>query len=963
LQNQIRFFGEEIMKKHIFIFILIFASLFLYGHPKPTQLPMEISHETVRADSAHGFDILSYDISIEIDEINGYINGTVITLVEADEIITEIQYELDQMSVDNVLLNGSTATYTYNNNTITIQLGTVNPGEQFSTTVEYSGNPTWNGLGMMINSSYVFTISDPNASRYWWPCYDHPWDKALVDLHITVNEDWDAACNGLRTSIVNNGNGTKTHNWEGSNPMATYLVSIVARNFVELNDNFGAIPIQNFVPPSYVVNATEDFSNLPFMMEVYSGHYGMYPFEKYGNAVTNFATYAAMEHQTMTTMTTGWITGNHTYERGIAHELAHQWFGDCLTPLTWADVWLSEGFATYSEAVYTQAWLGFDAMVDYVRTSFHNYYISWAGGGTYIVYDPPPGAYFTPATYEKPASVLHMLRLMVGDEVFFDILQTYFLEYYNSNVISSEFQEVCETVSGLDLEQFFQQWIFQPGLPSTEYTYFINAGTATTEIMTYMQTTSNSSTDFYIQAPIHINYDTYHDSILVEGTPFVPLQTISLITSPDYESFEFDPHHWVLSRSNTFRACEINNAYAADEQVIVFWNEFWEEIGVDGYNLYRSTTPTGTFEQINTELITDNSFIDENVTNGITYYYLLKAVKDAVFETHFSEVCEATPIDFPMDQGILLVDETRDGGGTPGNPTDQMVDDFYEAVIPTNYTSYDYVENGMPSLELMADYSTIIWHDDNVDQHYIEDNINNLGSYIISGGNLIISGWRTASEIPEYFRNDFLECGPVQIVNEWELTGVSSAFYPELNIDPDKVPPAYNGALPYICIFPEAQNGIYNFEASGGSQYIGENVAVKNEPNETFVLLGFPLFFFYEDGVEDFFDQLLYEIGETGVEENIMLPDGFYSFFYPNPFNPATTIEFNLPEETEVSLNIYNIKGQKIRTLIDEQKPAGKHTSVWNGENNSRKLVSSGVYFYNLKAGTYEKTEKMILLK
>ncbi|MBC8414923.1 MAG: glutamyl aminopeptidase, partial [Candidatus Cloacimonetes bacterium] len=233
------------MKKHIFIFILIFASLFLYSHPKPTQLPMGITHETVRADSAHGFDILSYDISIEIDEINGFIDGTVIATVEADEIINEIQYELDQMSVDNVLLNGNTATYTYDNSLITIQLGTVNPGEQFTTTVEYSGNPTWNGLGMMINPSYVFTISDPNASRYWWPCYDHPWDKALVDLHITVNEDWDAACNGLRTSIIPNPNGTRTHNWEGSNPMATFLVSIVARNFVELNDNFGAIPIQN----------------------------------------------------------------------------------------------------------------------------------------------------------------------------------------------------------------------------------------------------------------------------------------------------------------------------------------------------------------------------------------------------------------------------------------------------------------------------------------------------------------------------------------------------------------------------------------------------------------------------------------------------------------------------------------------------------------------------------------------
>ncbi len=952
------------MKKYISIFILIFASLFLYGHPKPTQLPMAISHETVRADSAHGFDVLHYDITMEIDEINEFISGSVEALVEADEVISEISYELENMSVDNVLLNGSPANYDYSNNLITIQLGTMNPGDVFNTQVEYSGNPLWNGLGMFFNPSYVFTISDPNASRYWWPCYDHPWDKAIVDLHITARDDWLVASNGIRISIIDNFNGTKTHNWQGYNPMTTFLVSVVARNFVELNGNFGAIPIQNFVPPGMVANATEDFSNLPIMMQIYSDLYGDYPFEKYGNAVTNFATYAAMEHQTMVTMTNNWITGNHTYETGIAHELAHQWFGNCLTPLTWADVWLSEGFATYSEATYMQAWQGFEAMVNYIESSFHNYYINWAGSTPYTIYDPPnPNMYFTPVTYEKAASVLHMLRLIMGDETFFNTLQTYFTQYYNSNVISTEFQEVCENVSGLDLEQFFQQWIFQPGLPSMEYTYFINAGAATTEIMTYVQTTSNSSTDFYIHVPIHINYDTYHDSILVEGTPLAPLQTISLITSPDYESFEFDPHHWVLSRSNTFRACEINNAYPADNKVIVYWNEFWEEIGVDGYNLYRSTTPTGTFEQINTTLITDNSFIDESVTNGITYYYRLKAVKDTNFETPFSDICEATPMEFPLDQGILVIDETNDNNGTQGNPDDIMVDEFYDTVLNVDFTAYDYNDEGVPALDLLVNYSTIIWHDDDMFVNHIDDNINNLGSYLAGGGNLIISGWKTASEIPDFFKSDFLDCYETQLISQWEFTGATSSQYSNLALDPDKVNPVFNGTLPYVSIFPTAENGIYEFDGTAGSQFIGELCALKDLPDGTFVLLGFPLFFFYEDGVEAFFDQLLDEIGETGVEENIILPDCFYSFFYPNPFNPSSTIEFNLPEENVVSLNIFNIKGQKVRTLIDEQKPAGKHTTVWNGKNSSGQPVSSGVYFYVLKAGTYGKTEKMILLK
>jgi aminopeptidase N len=420
------------MKKITLIFLFLLLIVSVFACPRCDRLRAAVvivPYEEVRADSAHGFNVLNYDITMEIDEVNDYISGTVIAIVEAEEVLTEIIYELEAMAVIDVQLNGSNANYNYDGSLITIQLGTINPGEQFTTTIEYSGNPIWNGLGMLFSNSHVFTISDPNASRYWWPCYDHPWDKAVTDLHITVRDDWLAACNGLRTSIVDNYDGTMTHNWEGSNPMATYLVSIVAQNYVELNDSFEDIPIQNFVSPSIVPNATEDFSNLPFMIETYTGLYGEYPFEKYGNAVTNFATYSAMEHQTMTTLGSQNINGNHGGEMVIAHELSHQWYGDCLTCLTWKDIWLSEGFATYSEALYMEAWQGFEAMVDYVYTSIQQYYLSWGGNSPHTVYDPPPNAYFTPATYEKPAAVLHMLRLKTGDEVFFQIMQEYFTAY------------------------------------------------------------------------------------------------------------------------------------------------------------------------------------------------------------------------------------------------------------------------------------------------------------------------------------------------------------------------------------------------------------------------------------------------------------------------------------------------------------------------------------------------------
>ena len=955
------------MNKIYILLIILIISFSLFAYPRAKDFVI-VQNEYSRADSAHGFDITNYNITMEIDDVNDFVAGSVIATVEAEEVITEIAYELESMTVTSVLLNGSTATYNYTNGVITIQLGTMNPGDVFTTQVDYEGYPIWDGLGMYFGANHVFTISDPNASRYWWPCYDHPWDKAVTDLHITVRDDWLVASNGLRTSIVDNGNGTRTHNWDCEQPMATYLVSLVCQVYVELNDSFGDIPIQNFVPTGYVANATEDFSNLPFMMEVFSEKYGPYPFEKYGNAVTSFATYGAMEHQTMTTLGNTNINGNHGGEMVIAHELAHQWYGDCLTHLTWCDVWLSEGFATYSEAVYTEAWQGYDAMVNYVNASIQSVYKNWAGNTPHIIYNPAnPNLYFTPVTYEKAASVLHMIRLKVGDEVFWNIMQTFFTEYMYSNVITSDFQEVCETVSGLDFDQFFDQWIYGSGLPSFEYTYFFNPYLAIPRIMTYVQTSSNSDTDFYLDIPVHIYGQTDQDSVLVQGTPNSPIETISMTEIPVYDNVEFDPDNWVLYRTQTYRSVSINNAYSADEQIIVFWEEFWPQVEIDGYNLYRAESPDDVFLQINPEIITETSYIDENVVNGTTYYYKLKAIKDEGFETPFSEVYEATPIDFPMDLGILVIDETKDGNGTPGNPDDAAVDEFYEAIIPTIFTSWDYEDEGIPPLETLANYSTIIWHDDDFAQNYIEDNINNLGCYLAAGGNLIISGWKTADYIPDTFKTDFLSINQTQLISLWEYTGASSGQYTQLEVDPDKINPAFNGTLPYICIFPEAANGIYEFEASSGSSSIGEVCGLKNEPNGTFILLGFPLYFHYESGASGFMHDVLTEIGEVSANNNMVPVEKSYLTNYPNPFNPTTEIRFQISDFNEnesIEIMIFNLIGQKVKTfLINPSTNQHINSVTWNGTDNSGKPVSSGIYFAKLKTGKVELNRKMLLMK
>jgi len=235
------------MKKAYILLVIIILSFSLFAYPRAKDYVI-VQNESTRADSAHGFDITNYDITMELDDANDFISGSVTAIVEAEEVITEIVYELTSMTVSNVLLNGNPATYDYTNDLITIQLGIMNPGDIFTTQVDYEGYPIWDGLGMYFGTNHIFTISDPNASRYWWPCYDHPWDKAVTDLHITVRDDWLVASNGIRTSIVDNGNGTRTHHWDCNQPMATYLVSLSRILYLQV-----MLQMQRKIFPTYLL--------------------------------------------------------------------------------------------------------------------------------------------------------------------------------------------------------------------------------------------------------------------------------------------------------------------------------------------------------------------------------------------------------------------------------------------------------------------------------------------------------------------------------------------------------------------------------------------------------------------------------------------------------------------------------------------------------------------------------------
>jgi hypothetical protein len=946
--------------KKILTFIFVLFAINIFSHPKIaiSNPDYSLKNET-RADSLHGFDITKYILNITIDDANHFISGSVITHVVAQENLSSIEYNLVALDVDNVKVNNQNVDYTYSDNIINIPLNNINAGDEFTTIVTYSGNPVLTGgvynLGMFFQSNAVFTISDPNAARNWWPCYDHPWDKAVVDLNITVRDDWNEASNGLRTGVDDNNDGTKTYHWVGQNPMTTFLVTVSASNFVELDDDFNDIPIMNFVNPAIENSALTDFSNLPFMMQVFSQKYGDYPFEKYGNVVEPISTFGGMEHQTMTTLASNIIDGNHGHETTIAHELAHQWFGDCLTPLTWKDVWLSESFATYSECVYTQQWQGFEAMNNYVQYSYHNYYKNWMGAnGVRSIYNPPYDETFAPPVYEKGASVLHMLRLKVGDEVFWQILQTYFQTFHNGNVVTDDFKNIAEQVSGLDLEQFFQQWIFQPGLPSLKYAIFNDGDNNQFEIVS--KTISNSDTDFYLDFPISLNTTTEQDSFLVQTNPdewssYQNSYTGGII------SFDVDPHNWVFTIHNYNIKPEISYALATNNQVFISWAEL--PFAINGYNIYRSESMDGEYSKINDEIITETEYTDNSVENGNSYYYYICAVRNGSYLSEKSQIVNAEPVSFPMDQGFLFVDETLNGSGTPVSPNDQMVDDFYLSCFGvSDYSQWDVQEQGIPTINDIRNYSAVIWYDDDFTQHKINDAISSLESYILAGGKVLISGWKTAYSLDETFLSDFAGSGNVSLDNSPHFTEAISNEFPDVNVNPAKLISNWNGQLPMVATFNETENPIYSFQGEG--DFVGQACGVDEFNNGECVLLGFPLYFMQNGDVEDF-ALYLKNKWNVGNGDNSVSANNNQIVIYPNPFQITRADGLNLKYFSQkidnIKLEMFNIKGQKLNTRI---------FNVIKGENkltiNLKKKLSTGIYLMKISSKKICSIKKFVIV-
>ena len=506
-------------------------------------------YKPVFISQAYGdYDVSFYDLDLSFDITEERISGSVgiegrINKTAVNSITLDLYNNLSVTEVNGV------GDYLHKNDKLVLFLdSTLQNGEVFSVRVHYSGTPVSAGFQGLTFASHpdgpiISSLSEPYFARSWWPCKDIPSDKAdSADISITVADSLIPVSNGTLKETTSHGDGMHTYHWEVRYPITTYLISVAISNYRHYSSSYialdgGTMPLEYYIYPEEDTDFVhERIMETERMMEVFAGLFGEYPFlqEKYGMA--SFSWGGAMEHQTISSM--------GLYSRTIiAHELAHQWWGDWVTTENWHHIWLNEGFASYSEALYYEAVHG--------KEFYHQYMdqMAYRGDGTVYVQDTTNvrRIFSGNLSYDKGAYVLHMLRRVVGDSLFFDSLREYGKRYAYDTAVTGDYQAVVERVSGMDLFKFFEQWIYSSGVPQYEYCFWSDSTAGGYSVNFEINQTQDTRVSPVFAMPLDIRFSDDHGNsktITVNSDEQSEQYAVPLPWKPT--RMQLDPEGWVL---------------------------------------------------------------------------------------------------------------------------------------------------------------------------------------------------------------------------------------------------------------------------------------------------------------------------------------------------------------------------------------------------------------------------------
>lgn len=465
-----------LLRRYTILLLVLIASLGI-GHPAHSSPPASgplpgapgLNDPLFPGLGNGGYDVLHYTLTLAIDPASNTITSAE-TVIEAAALGELSAFNLDFVGLDvlGVQVNGAAAAFTRLDAEMTITPAVaLTAGETFFVSVTYAGTPeplpfTRHDVQMVGWRDWdggTFVVSEPYGAMTWFPCNNHPSDKATFTFRVTVPQPYMAVANGLLVDEIAQDDGAVTYVWEAHNPLATYLATVVTGDFetqaLTLDDG---LPLTYFYPPGVDDYALGLLRYTPDMIAMLSSVFGPYPLEAYGVIlITHDEYYSALETQTRP------IFEVDRVEDGVLlHELSHQWFGDYVGIADWQDVWLKEGLATYIEEVLFAELRGDPLSAQHNVKGMYDYMADSDLA--------PPGAVprdelLANAVYYRGALTFHALRVQVGDEAFYAILHAMLGDYGGGVISTEQFIALCERVSGEDLGDLFDGWLFAPEMP------------------------------------------------------------------------------------------------------------------------------------------------------------------------------------------------------------------------------------------------------------------------------------------------------------------------------------------------------------------------------------------------------------------------------------------------------------------------------------------------------------------
>ncbi|MHC1708458.1 MAG: M1 family aminopeptidase [Bacteroidales bacterium] len=435
----------------------------------------------IKSSPEDSINVLHYSLKLDITNISGKkISGeTEIQLTANYPKVYGIKLDLLKLSVDSVYLNSDPYPFSDNDTNIFIDFPqAITPQDTLILTVYYEGTPKiepygWGGFH--FSSSYIaynlgiaLKESPPNYARTWFPCIDNFTEKAAYDFYITIDNSLFAVCNGNLISIVPLGSGKKEMHWQLSEEIPAYLASVAVYNYIAVTDTFvginGPVPVYIYVKPSDSMKAVNSFVHLNQALSAFEDRFGAYRWCRVGYVSTALG---AMEHATNIAYPTSCIDGTLAYETLYAHELGHSWFGNLVTCSSAPDMWINEGWASFTEGIFMEAVYGTTAFRNYMREKHHDVLKTThhTDGGYFALTPIPANLTYGSTVYDKGAMVVHSLRGYLGSGLFFNTVKQYLDSFAFQSINSQELRDFFTAHSGVNLNDFFDTWVFNPGFP------------------------------------------------------------------------------------------------------------------------------------------------------------------------------------------------------------------------------------------------------------------------------------------------------------------------------------------------------------------------------------------------------------------------------------------------------------------------------------------------------------------